>query len=565
MYSNTGDGLKNYFTLQTYITQPASEGYVNYNAMQYPYGEYVWYTDNSPLFAIAIRWIHLNITPLQNPIAILHWMLFLNMLLAPIFVLRILKQFIKNEWLIILGALVMVWTSPQFFRMFIGHYNLSFSIFYFIAIYWVIKWYFIVTRNEPYNAWKLALTPLLLLMAAAFIHLYYILLLGLPLALFVIITISLHFKTVSAKWRALCWPLCGMLLAAVLVMLVIRSTDGYIDLRVNDPDGKNIPAWEARFFHFYKAKADINTISFLGGTRNYEPENAPYLGSLFWFGFLLLFIAWIAMRFKNKSTKFQAPGKLFWVSVLTTILVFFSARGNQLGLFGLDNYLNPLYYLGKLYPPIVHFRCIGRITWWIFYFAQIGILVGLDKTLAANMGKRFNYVLPVLFVLVFIDINDMRKFYLPRVQENIFNAEHLESIPDINYNDYQAILPLPYYTVGSERYHYTIDEKSTWFGYNCQLQIKSGLPNMAVRLSRTPPVFVEEIFSIFIGDTISPDLYKRLSDKPILVIYDTTIIHESRLEPAATVAREGASIITKYPMELVAEDGNVKYYKWQVK
>jgi hypothetical protein len=174
-------------------------------------------------------------------------------------------------------------------------------------------------------------------------------------------------------------------------------------------------------------------------------------------------------------------------------------------------------------------------------------------------------VLPVLFALVFIDISDMWRFHNKRIQQNEFNTARLNTIPEINYADYQAILPVPYYTVGSERYHYTIDEQSSWFTYNCQLQIKSGLPNMAVRLSRTPPVFVEEIFSIFIGDTINPDLYQRLSDKPILVIYDATVKHETGLEPAATVAREGPAIITKYPMELVAEDGNVKYYKWQVK
>jgi hypothetical protein len=51
MLRPSGDGLKNYFTLQAYIAQPEGTGMTDFTAMQYPYGESVWYTDNSPAIA----------------------------------------------------------------------------------------------------------------------------------------------------------------------------------------------------------------------------------------------------------------------------------------------------------------------------------------------------------------------------------------------------------------------------------------------------------------------------------------------------------------------------------
>lgn len=565
MYSGTTDGLKNYFTLQSYITQSPQSGYFKYDAMHYPFGEYIWYTDNSPLIAIIFRFTNLNVFPISNALPLIHAIVLLNVLLAPIVVRKLLKRFLNNELLIIAGTLLLVWTSPQFFRLFIGHYNLSLSIFYFIAISWTFSWYDALKSNRRNLQFSLIITLFCLLFFSATIHLYYLILLGLPLGLFIGFSTIMHYKQLRSNWRTIAMTLLTMVVVAASVFTLIHSTDDYFNLRTAEPDGKAIQNWEAKFLHLYKAKKDVNTLPFLGGFRNYDPENAPYLGSFFWYMGTLVLLLFIYNQIKEKKWNIPKLSRLTIISMLTVVFTFFSAMGNQLGILGFDNFLSPLYYINKVYPAISHFRCLGRISWWCFYLTQIGILVLLDKYIAIKYPKLIIYIILLGFGLMAIDINDYRKMHQSRVVENVFSDEQLERIPDLNFPEYQAILPIPYYTVGAERYAFTIDDNPAWSAFTYQLQLKSELPLMSVKLSRIPPVYVEELFSIFLNDTISNVLQSKLNNKPILVVYDSAIEQFSNLEPAATVVINGPDIIEKYNMEKIFSIGTTTYFKWNVK
>jgi len=564
MYSNTGDGLKNYFTLQSYITQPPESGYFKYDAMHYPFGDYIWYTDNSPLLSLILRFVHVNIYPVNNALPIMHAVMLLNVLLAPIFVRKLLKRLLSNQLLIIAGTFLLVWTSPQFFRLFVGHYNLSLSIFYFIAINWTLSWYDALKSNKQNIPYQLIIGLFCLLFFSATIHLYYLLLLGIPLGLFIAIATFAHIKQFNFNWRKIVFPIITMLVVAATVFSIIHVTDGYFNLRVAEPDGKSYAAWEARFFHFYKAKEDINSLPFLGGYRTFEPENAPYLGSFFWYIGSIILIVFIID--KVKSRKWYKP-KLSTRAVicgLTVLFTFFSALGPKLGFLGMDNIFSPLYYIGKVYPSITHFRCLGRISWWCFYLAQIGMLWLLEKYILSRFKKLFVYLIIIGFVLIAVDINDYRKFHQTRVNENVFSSEKLAALPNLKYSEFQAILPIPYYSVGSERYAYTIDDDVYWSMFTYQLQLKSKLPLMSVRLSRIPPIYAEDMFSIFLADTLSDALKNTLNNKPILVVYNSKIKEFSNLEPAASVIKEGPDIIEKFKMEKLYSVGTVTYYKWYV-
>ncbi|MBK8344573.1 MAG: hypothetical protein IPL12_15505 [Bacteroidetes bacterium] len=263
--------------------------------------------------------------------------------------------------------------------------------------------------------------------------------------------------------------------------------------------------------------------------------------------------------------KIPKPTTLFWVTTLTVVFVFFAARGEEMGFLGLDNYFNPLYWLGKVYPPIIHFRCIARFTWWIFYLLPIALIIYIDRFvfIPAPKIKMLFYICGAF--LVALDVKDVHKFYNSRISESDFIEKNTAVIPDINYNDYQAILPIPYYTVGNEDYNYTIDNNENWFRYTCQLQIKSQLPLISVRLSRTPVSFTKNIFTLFQGDSISATLLKQLNNKPILVIYNPKVEESSTLEPAANIIKTAPDIIEKYHMEKIAQQGNTIYYKWNIK
>ena len=57
LFSNHHDGLKNYFTYYTYLLQAKHDNPFIYSGMNYPFGDYIFYTDNTPLFAFLIKWI----------------------------------------------------------------------------------------------------------------------------------------------------------------------------------------------------------------------------------------------------------------------------------------------------------------------------------------------------------------------------------------------------------------------------------------------------------------------------------------------------------------------------
>src|SRR5689334_14984678 len=65
LYVDIGDGEKNYFTLAWYVLH--DKGW-HFSGMNYPYGENIIYTDNQPILAMLLRWVHHHIIPLDRHI-----------------------------------------------------------------------------------------------------------------------------------------------------------------------------------------------------------------------------------------------------------------------------------------------------------------------------------------------------------------------------------------------------------------------------------------------------------------------------------------------------------------
>ena len=61
------DGMKNYFTLQTYVQEPIDEaGIFHYSGMNYPYGDAVWFLDNTPIISVPLRWVNDHLFTLED-------------------------------------------------------------------------------------------------------------------------------------------------------------------------------------------------------------------------------------------------------------------------------------------------------------------------------------------------------------------------------------------------------------------------------------------------------------------------------------------------------------------
>lgn len=55
LFMTSFEGMKNYFTFQSYLQQPFEKGLSWFGNMNYPFGDYIFYTDNTPLLAVGVK------------------------------------------------------------------------------------------------------------------------------------------------------------------------------------------------------------------------------------------------------------------------------------------------------------------------------------------------------------------------------------------------------------------------------------------------------------------------------------------------------------------------------
>ena len=124
--SETGDGMKNYFTFQSYLQQPFAKGLAWYGNMNYPYGDYVFYTDNTPLVAVFVKLFShyvYDLTPYG--LDVYHAMLVSGMLISTGLLVALLRRLLRSWFLVLSFSVLLPWLNPQLGRLLIGHFNLS--------------------------------------------------------------------------------------------------------------------------------------------------------------------------------------------------------------------------------------------------------------------------------------------------------------------------------------------------------------------------------------------------------------------------------------------------------
>ena len=177
-----------------------------------------------------------------------------------------------------------------------------------------------------------------------------------------------------------------------------------------------------------------------------------------------------------------------------------------------------------------------------------------------------------LLVCSIIDTRDTLKVFKKKEYQNYLTnesfIEEMKSITkSIDFSKYQAILPIPYYHVGSENYDYTIDPDESFCTLTMQLSLMSNLPLMSSKMSRTAEYQVKEFFKLFLSEDLPHDLLKHLSDKPILVLYNKEVHNKmiekfkvSKYPHSKELIFKNADIIKRYNMELLCEYRDIFYF-----
>jgi len=250
--------------------------------------------------------------------------------------------------------------------------------------------------------------------------------------------------------------------------------------------------------------------------QNIEWEALAYIGLVALIGFVAGIIQMVRRIGRKQSWWMVSDHNLitvfFWASV-ASLLLSFSIPFNM----GLEFLLD---YLG----PIQQLRALARFSWLFYYLINILVFYGLFMLMKRRKMMRVVAVLALAFL--FYDGYLNMKVYAAIMNNRI---EELDDIANksaenawvslIDVNQYQAILPLPYFHVGSE---------NVWLEPKCEIlrqslivSLKSGLPSMGVALSRTS---ISETYKSLGLACIPVSLYPIIKDlpnqKPLLVMVD---------------------------------------------
>lgn len=531
LFNASGDAIKNYYTYANHIKNDSS--YLQFNGMNYPYGEHFFYTDGHPLISNTLKSISMIFPGITDySIGIINFFMLFSFFLAAFLLWHLLLRFKVKPVLSVLGAIGITLLAPQVFRM-TGHLSLSYSFF--------IPLTFLLTFKS-FDSKRGLLWPVLLMINNIFwffIHAY----LGMMAVFFVLsywfVILAINYKTeIKKRWMYLYLLVC-VVFPIFLFRIILFFTDSHLN-RTTNPSG----------FFLYNAEPDDILIPHHPPLRpildrfisiDLEWEAWSYIGVVGIFIVLFILINTFRNLFKHKKfeldKKFLPKGEIkitLWASVILLIFAF-----------GFPFKIFPV--LLDVLPDIKNFRATGRFAWFFYFAISIAGIVIVDNISKLLKNKNriiisriFMVVMPMLMIIEGIPYHGETSYYIDQ-NPNMFRQELLsddleEIIQLANNGNYQSILPLPFYYVGSENFTRPINDNSA--RNSMLVSYHTGLSICGAYLTRTGISESKKIVQL-----MSPDFYEKeirfdlASNDPFIIIksennltqYEKTLIDKADL------------------------------------
>lgn len=504
-FAPSGDGLKSYAASIYHLNYDST--YFRSGIQNYPYGEMAFFADCQPMITIPVKMmsqIGINLCPYV--VGMINLSMLLSIVLAVIFIFLIFTELKISWWFAAIASVGITMLSPQIGRLG-GHFSLSHLMWLPMLIWLLMKF----DQNKSYLlSFLIGLTTFL----AAGMHMYFFALFGFLFLFYWVFTLY----TGQMKLKDYRWALhvfIQLILPLVLVQILTGFNDTVTD-RTTHPWG--LFAYKAHpatiFLPLHKPYAAF--LKLVGIKAEYEWEAFAFIGLVSLIGFIAGIYQMI-IRIKQKQPWWKvSENKLItvflWASV-ASLLLSFSIPFN-LGLAFLLDYLGPIQQL----------RALARFSWLFFYLINILVFIGVFHLMKRGLVMKMIAISALSFLLYDGYLNV--KEYAPRLNNRIAELEDTSNtspenawVKWINPSDYQAILPLPYFHVGSE---------NVWLESKCDIKrqslivsLKSGLPSMGVALSRTS---ISQTYKSLGLACVPVSPYRILSDlpsqKPLLLMVD---------------------------------------------
>ncbi|QDA59949.1 hypothetical protein [Hymenobacter jejuensis] len=554
LFSPIEDGIKNYYTALWYVHHDAAWWFTG---MNYPFGEHVVYTDNQPLLAWVLAALQRHGVAV-NVVAVFNTTMLLAQLLSAPPLLALLRRCRLPAWYAATVTVLIVLLAPQMERL-LGHYALSYAC--------VIPtlWYLVVRATEAGQKGRWYAVYALATLFFGCLHPYYF-----PIsALLLLAYCAVTWWQLPDGWN---WRRTLRFWLPVLITVAVPMALFQVALALSDPHAADRPSNPYGFFAY---SSSVWSVFFpveepirgwwksIFHTPDPTWEGQAYVGLTGTFIALATLVRVGFRLVRRQWRRLQRPALppvlrvSLWAALL--ILLFSMAWPFRWGLEGLVPYLG----------PIRQFRSLGRFAWIFYYIYSVYAAYALyqaSRWLRLRQQPKWGLALLTTGLLLWAAeglFSAGHKAYkiqhpqrgagrmLPAAAAgSLTYPKHLAETNSQSV-DYQAIIPIPYYALGSEVFSIFHSDSSSYESMRASLE--TGLPIAATMLSRTPLYQAQAIQQLLSHPAIDKPLLARLPDRrPFLLVVAANAPRDSAenalLARARILYRDSAVWLAELPL-----------------
>ncbi|HSI91160.1 MAG TPA: hypothetical protein VK927_08585 [Adhaeribacter sp.] len=553
LFGTSMDAIKNYYTFLYYVKFDSGHWFTG---MNYPFGEHFTFPDTQPAFAYLTGFLNRHVINLSDyAVGIMNSTMLFSLALGGIMLFLVLRENLLPVPYAILAAGFILLLSPQHDRL-TGHYGLAYTF--------IIPgfWYLIIRMFKAPKNWGWPAAFIAFTLLAGLLHTYFLITGSLFLLAYTFVFALQEFRSFRKHSRFILILFITALLPVILFQVWLSFTDPVTD-RPKNPYG---------FFVFHSSFSSVffphispfkETWQSLFKTDDQIWEGIAYVGLT---GLLVLLLAFI------KAGRYLLKGRLkfifrpvmplplrigIWAAVL--VLFFSMAYPFRWGLQGLVDIISPL----------KQFRSLGRFAWIFYYVFSVFAafyFYQLYRYLAAKRAAFFGFsLLLFLFLIWGLDakINIDRK--IKQMKENNqaiaftgYDGNYLQFLHQLNLkpSDFQAIVPLPYFSIGSDKFN--IEGSMASVHETFRASLSTGLPIAANLMSRTSVSHTMQLQQLLSSPLIDKEVLKKFPNrKPLLLLVtrDELTAAEQRLVSKGTKLFENERVaLYELPLEKLASE-----------
>lgn len=499
LLGGSGDGIKNIYVFIWHIIYDPD--FFQTNSMNYPFGESIFYVDAQPFFSLPLKLLNSIIDgDVFSWLAVLNLLVLLSIPFSSTIFYKVLRKLEVPLLPAVFLSVGIIINAPQMDRIG-GHHGLSYMWVLLIGIWLLIK--YVESKN---NNFLIILATVILI--GFLIHPYQGLILA-GLSILVILinnTNSLNSEEVKKTGISVLF----IIIPVFLFLIINKAFDNHQN-RVSNPYGffEYVSSLKGLFTPLYLS--DTSSLSFLEVGKFGSGEDKNYLGLSGIFFLVVILYAF-----------FKQPGlikKLKPLLIASFILLVFS--------FGIP-FIWKMKHIPEFIPFLKSFRALGRFAWPFYFISALTAIVIIINW--KKVPKQISSTL--LIILGIVSCWEGHK----SLKVSIDNIKKSDVFYDISPHSLlengslipQAILPLPYYNIGSDNYTAQGTQSSIFNSF--VFSLNTGIPLISHLGARQSLQEAKDLMGLLgryeFPKTISKDLF---SEAPILLLKTGELSNEQEV------------------------------------